>query len=240
MCHFLIINFTRYFAIILLKKGTGYMQKILCPSMMCADYASLREEVVKLDLAGADIFHIDVMDGKFVPNFGMGLQDIEFIRKNTCKLVDAHLMIEDPVDYVELFSRIGVDIIYIHPEADKHPSRTLQKIKSLSKYAGIAINPGTSIETISELLNIADYVLVMAVNPGFAGQKFIDFVDRKIQRLVKLKEEYNYKLIVDGAISCEKVSTLSREGVDGFVLGTSSLFGKDKSYKEIMNYLRSI
>lgn len=214
------------------------MRKIMCPSMMCANYDSLKEEVVKLDSAEVDIFHIDIMDGKFVPNFGMGTQDVQCIRKNTDKLIDVHLMIENPGNYIDLFIKLGVDIIYIHPEADKHPTRTLGKIKAAHKLAGIAINPGTSMETIEELLTLVDYVMVMTVDPGFAGQKYLDFVNNKIEKIVKFKEKYGFRIMVDGAISPEKIEELSSIGVDGFILGTSALFGKDEDYKTIIERLK--
>ncbi|AIS61997.1 ribulose-phosphate 3-epimerase [Listeria ivanovii] len=216
------------------------MQDILiCPSMMCADFANLKQEVEVLDQAGSDIFHIDIMDGKFVPNFGMGLQDFEAIRKLTKKLVDVHLMIMNPGDYVETFTDMGADIIYIHPEADIHPARTLDKIKQKGKKAGIAINPGTSIATVKELLPLVDYVMVMTVNPGFAGQAYLDYVDQKISELLTAKSNYSFEIMVDGAIAPKKIAKLSKMGVKGFVLGTSTLFGKAGSYQEIIQKLKS-
>ena len=125
--------------------------------MMCANFANLEKDTKDLEVAGVDIFHMDIMDGSFVPNFGMGLQDYELIRSVTDKPLDVHLMVQNPSNYVEMFSDLGADIIYIHPEADIHPARTLDKIRAKGKKAGIAINPGTSIEAVIELLPLVDY-----------------------------------------------------------------------------------
>ena len=214
------------------------MTKLLCPSMMCADFSNLKEDTQKLDQAGIDIFHMDFMDGRFVPNFGMGLQDFELVRSVTEKPLDVHLMIEEPSKYVEKFADLGADIIYIHPEADQQVTRTLDTIHQKGKKAGIAINPGTSVEMIQELLPLVDYVMVMTVNPGFAGQKYLAYTDPKIEKLVALSKKYEYKVMVDGAISPEKVEQLSKKGVTGFILGTSALFGKSESYEEILMQLR--
>lgn len=214
------------------------MEKLICPSMMCANFGFLEKEVKELDKAGTDVFHIDIMDGIFVPNYGMGLQDFEFIRAATEKLVDVHLMVKNPADYVEKFADMGADIIYFHPETDQHPARTIDKIQAKGKKAGIAVNPGTSVETVYELLNLVDYVLVMTVNPGFAGQKYLPYVDKKIDKFVQLQNEFNFDIVVDGAISPERIETLSKAGVKGFVLGTSALFGKERSYQEIISELK--
>lgn len=215
------------------------MKKLLCPSLMCADFSKLQDEVEKLDKAGIDIFHIDFMDGSFVPNFGMGLQDFDMVRASTQKQVDVHLMIQNPSKYVEMFATRGADIIYIHPEADQQAARTLEDIRKLGKKAGIAINPGTAVETIFELLPLVDYVMVMTVNPGFAGQKYLEYVNPKIEKLIKLGADFDFEVMVDGGISLEKIRKLSENGVSGFVLGTSALFGKKEKYKEIISKIRN-
>lgn len=212
----------------------------LAASMMCANFQHLEREVQLLDRARIDCYHIDIMDGCFVPNFGMGLQDLEMIRSTTKTMVDVHLMISNPSDYIDFFANKGVDIIYFHPESDLHPARTILKIKERGLQAGIAINPGTSAESIQELLPLVDVVLIMTVNPGFAGQKYLDFVNPKIEKLVSLKENYQYEIVVDGAISEEKIQQLSAKGVKGFVLGTSSLFNKPEDYETIVARLKNM
>ncbi len=214
-------------------------EKLMFPSMMCVDVDNYKEEIKLLIDAGIDSFHCDVMDGSFVPNMTMGTMDIKAIRKHTDKMIDVHLMIENPSQKVNWFIDAGADLIYIHPEAERYTVKTLQAIKMAGKQAGIAINPDTSVETIKEMLNLCDYVMVMTVNPGFAGQKYIEFVTNKVKRLAQLKKEFNYKIIIDGACSPQKITELSTLGADGFVLGTSALFGKEKSYKEIIKELKS-
>lgn len=215
------------------------MEKILCPSMMCADYGNLRAEVDALQAAGADTLHIDIMDGQFVPNFGMGMQDVEFIKGQATIPVDVHLMIEEPGRYIPTFAKLA-DILYVHPEADYHPARTLQAIRDAGCKAGLAINPGTSPHTIAPLLHVVDYLMVMTVNPGFAGQKYLDYVDEKLLLLASWKEKYGYRLVIDGACSPQRIQALSAQKVDGFVLGTSALFGKGRPYGEIMQELRAL
>ncbi|MFU7517196.1 ribulose-phosphate 3-epimerase [Clostridium sp. HCS.1] len=215
------------------------MKKILCPSMMCANYANLGQEIRLLEEAKIDIFHLDVMDGNFVPNFGMGLQDIEFICKNSHKPCDVHLMINHPEHYIEKFIDLGCEIVYIHPEADIQACRTLQKIKDLGAHPGIAVNPGTSFESIKNLLYLCDYVIVMTVNPGFSGQHYLDFITPKFQEFVEHAPLYGgYHVMIDGACSPEKIKELSLIGVEGFILGTSALFHKNKPYSTIIDNLR--
>lgn len=212
---------------------------LLCPSMMCADYGNLRAEVNALETAGADIFHCDVMDGAFVPNIAMGLMDIKAIRAATSKPIDCHLMIEQPSRSIDLFLDAGADLIYIHPESERYCVKTLDAIRRRGAKAGIAINPDTSLATVAELLNVVDCVMVMTVNPGFAGQAFIEFTKEKIAALAGLKDRYGFTLTVDGACSPERIRELSVLGADGFVLGTSALFGKG-DYADSFQRLRSI
>ena len=216
------------------------MEKLLCPSMMCADFGDLAGEVARLEEAGSDIFHLDVMDGQFVPNFGMGLQDVEYICSHAAIPCDVHMMCLTPGNYVEKMAGLGAKIIYIHPESDVHAPRTLQKILDAGAKPGIAVNPGTAFATVEPLLNLAEYVLVMTVNPGFAGQKYLPFVDEKIDQLLAVKDKYNFKIMIDGACSPQVIQRLSAKGVEGFVLGTSALFGKGRGYAEIMPELRAL
>ena len=216
------------------------MEKILCPSMMCVDYSCLKDEVQALNEAGIDIFHCDIMDGSFVPNITMGTLDIKAIKANTDLMVDAHLMIENPRTKVDIFIEAGADLIYIHPESERYTIKTLDYIKAKGKIPGLVINPDTAVCSIKELLPHAEYVMVMSVNPGYSGQAFIESMVDKIKELVALKPQYGYKLIIDGAISPEKVASLSKLGADGFILGSKTLFGFTKSYKELIAELRSL
>ena len=159
------------------------MQFELTASMMCADYGNLAQEVKSLEESGIDSFHIDIMDGRYVSNFAMSLNDMRYIAGATEKPLDVHLMIEHPNNLIHLFLknlRKG-DTVYIHPEAEYHPSTTLQKIIDAGMVPGIAINPGTSVETVLEMLRIVKKVLVMSVNPGNAGQMYLPYVGKKIK-----------------------------------------------------------
>lgn len=214
----------------------------LMASMMCADYGHLEREVVALEQGGIDSFHIDIMDGRYVPNFAMSLNDMRYIAKTTEKPLDVHLMIEHPNTRIHLFldSLRPGDTVYIHPEAEYHPSATLQAIIDAGMVPGIAVNPGTSVETVMEMLRIIRKVLVMSVNPGNAGQMFLPYVGKKITRFLALKEDMDFELYWDGACTAEKILTYAPKGVHGFVLGTSLLFGKGRPYGEILQDIRNL
>ena len=210
----------------------------LSASMMCANYACLRDEVKNLEEAGIDIFHIDIMDGSFVDNFGMGYQDMAFIKNNTSKQVEAHLMVSKPYNYLNILFNLGIDIIYIHPEVDPDPATTIEKIHQHGAFAGIAINPGTSISTIEELLNTVNRVLVLGVNPGHAGRKYQPYVDKKIERLLELKKILNFEIYMDGAVTIDRINQWRTKGVKGFVLGTATLFKKDNNYRQNLENIK--
>ena len=222
--------------------GKDNMYTELTASMMCANFGNLEKEVKELEAAGIDSFHIDIMDGRYVPNFAMSLNDMRYIRSATDKPLDVHLMIEHPNTHINLFlnSLREGDTVYIHPEAEYHPSTTLQKIIDAGLIPGIAINPGTSIETVMEMLQIVDKVLVMSVNTGNAGQMYLPYVGKKIERLLKIREEMHFEVYWDGACGADKISTFAPMGVKGFVLGTTLLFGKGRPYADILKEIRGL
>ena len=213
------------------------MKKIL-PSILSADFANLERDIKELENIGIDMFHIDVMDGNFVPNISFGFPIIEAIRPKTDKIFDCHLMIANPENYVEQFCKIGCDMISFHIEATNHADRLIQVIKDNGKKAGIVLNPQTSLESIKYLLPKVDYVLIMTVNPGFGGQKFISEMLEKIEELAKIREEKNYNFLieVDGGINVETSKACRDKGADILVCG-SFLFGasdKEKILGELL------
>ena len=213
------------------------MKKIL-PSILSADFANLERDIKELESIGVDMFHIDVMDGNFVPNISFGFPIIESIRPKTDKIFDCHLMIANPENYVEQFCKVGCDMVSFHIEATNHADRVIQVIKNNGKKAGIVLNPQTSIESIKYLLPKLDYVLIMTVNPGFGGQKFIPEMLEKIEELAKLREEKNYNFLieVDGGINIETSKACRDKGADLLVCG-SFLFGasdKEKTLGELL------
>lgn len=218
------------------------MQFELMASMMCANYGNLEKEVRELEEGGIDSFHIDIMDGRYVPNYAMSLNDMRYIAGAASKPLDVHLMVEHPNSRIGLFLdnlRPG-DTVYIHPEAEYHPSATLQAIINAGMIPGIAINPGTSVETVLEMLRIVKKVLVMSVNPGNAGQMYLPYVGKKITKLLALKEDMEFEIYWDGACGADKIREYAPKGVKGFVLGTTLLFGKGKPYGETLENIRKL
>ncbi len=214
----------------------------LSASMMCANYGSLEKEIYNLETGGIDSFHIDIMDGRYVPNFAMSLNDMRYIASAAKKPLDVHLMIEHPSNNIDLFLanlRKG-DTVYIHPEAEYHPSTTLQRIIDAGMIPGIAINPGTSVETVFEMLRIVKKVLVMSVNPGNAGQMYLPYVGKKITKLLSIKEDMDFELYWDGACSAGRILEYAPRGVKGFVLGTTLLFGKNRPYGETLHNIHEL
>lgn len=218
------------------------MEFELMASMMCADYRNLEKEVRLLDEGGIDSFHIDIMDGRYVGNFAMSLNDMRCIRSLTDKPLDVHLMVEHPLNTIDLFLKYlkKGDTVYIHPEAEYHPSTTLQKIIDAGMIPGIALNPGTSVENVYEMLRVVDKVLVMSVNPGNAAQMFLPYVGEKYKKLLPLQEEMGVQVYWDGACGADKIKTYAPMGVKGFVLGTTLLFGKNRPYKETLEKIRRL
>lgn len=195
----------------------------LAPSILSADFSCLGEEIKKLDESGADFIHIDVMDGKFVPNISFGFPVIRDIRKYTSLPFDVHLMIDEPSKYVEKFVKSGADIVTVHYEADRHIDRTLNYIKSLGAKAAVALNPGTPTCMIKNLIGTADMVLIMSVNPGFGGQKYIEYSYDKIREVKRYAEEIGKDILieVDGGISSNNIKKVVNAGANVIVAGSS-------------------
>jgi len=213
---------------------------VIAPSILSADFARLGEEVRDIDKAGADWIHIDVMDGHFVPNLTIGPGVVKALRPHTAKPFDVHLMIS-PVDpFLDAFAEAGADIITVHPEAGPHLHRSVQRIKALGKKAGVSLNPATPAKALDYVLGDLDLVLVMSVNPGFGGQKFITSQLRKIEAIANriAKEGLQVELEVDGGIDPETAGLALGAGATALVAGTAAFRGGPGAYADNIRALR--
>lgn len=196
---------------------------IIAPSLLSADFSNLQKDIEMVNTSRADWFHVDIMDGAFVPNISFGFPVMNAIKKHATKPLDVHLMIQNADRYLEDFKKAGAGILTVHLEACPHLHRTLQAIKSLNMKAGIAINPHTPINQLENIINEADLVLVMSVNPGFGGQKFIPFTYQKVKQLKKLIVDSESKCLieVDGGVTIENAPLLKDAGADALVAGNT-------------------
>jgi ribulose-phosphate 3-epimerase len=195
----------------------------ILPSILAADFARLGDQIAPIEAAGCKMLHVDVMDGHFVPNFTLGPPVVESLRKVTRMTLEIHLMISDPDRYAPIFIQAGGDQILVHQEACKHLDRTLRMIQSEGARAGVVINPATPVALLDEVLDVADYVLVMSVNPGFGGQKFIPNTLHKIRQLAAKRRErgLHFPIEIDGGVDAQNVSSVVDAGVEWVVAGSS-------------------
>ncbi len=202
--------------------------KKIAPSILAANFANLSQQIRYVEAGGADIIHCDIMDGKFVPNISFGPMVVKTVRSITKLPIDCHLMIESPDNYIEEFAKAGANYITVHQEEVKHLNRTIELIKSFDVKAGVVLNPATPISTLTDILEFVDMVLIMSVNPGFGGQKFIHQSLNKINDLKILREERNLNFLieVDGGIDLSTIKSVSEAGCDVFVAG-SAIFKSD-------------
>lgn len=212
----------------------------LAPSILSADFAQLGAQVRAASQGGASIIHVDIMDGHFVPNLTIGPPVVKSLRRVTSLPLDCHLMIENADEFIPVFAGAGVNWMSVHQEACRHLNRTLHLIKSHGCMAGVVINPATPVETLSEVLDIVDYVLVMSVNPGFGAQKFIPSTMHKMRHLAEIRSQrgLNYRIEVDGGVALDTVADVVRSGAEILVAG-NAVFGSGDPKKNAESLLRA-
>ena len=208
------------------------MKHKVAPSVLAADFRNLRDEIEMVNLSQADWFHLDVMDGRFVPNISFGMLVIEAIKKMATKPLDVHLMIVEPEKYIEQFRAAGADVITVHYEACPHLHRTLEQIRATGAKAGVALNPHTPVAVLEDVLEMTDLVCLMSVNPGFGGQKFIYQTLPKVKKLREMLDERNISALIeiDGGVGLQNAESLLQAGADVLVAGSSVFGARDPAY----------